>query len=425
MEHSNLEVFETPDVPEGPQQSNVESFPDAPNSDIDQSHVSADAAFKKFADKTLDTSLQDYSDSLTRRRRLGLVRHQTDFELAGGVTAEQPETPLQKFHRLQFEVKSLTEELNTAKDKATSGTGQQPEAAAGNTDDILTELHVLERQLRGLLDDRALLPVLRPTHVDSERQQDLTRKIVDEIQGFASRKSADAASTPASTPAPATSAAQVGGASEGAGPVAPGTIVYELYYSQQQAQSQQVGRAAALERRLDELERVLGPPAEGAAGTQAGLAAVVEQLRERVGLLGVNQIEQIQRRLKVVNQDIDATLKKSQANLAPTISPHDKKISELFELMTRWDAYAAQVPAIVTRLQALKELHVAATSFRDQTRQLAAEQEHITKLLQTQGQIASQVESSLASNMATVQANVTSIQERFDALSKRIDGLKL
>ena len=59
----------------------------------------------------------DFSDSLAARRRKGkgFLPEQTEFEIQDEVSAaKDPETPLQRFHRLQLEVKQLHEELAAA-----------------------------------------------------------------------------------------------------------------------------------------------------------------------------------------------------------------------------------------------------------------------------------------------------------------------
>jgi hypothetical protein len=60
-------------------------------------------------------NLLDYSDSLLKKRikRGGLLANQTDFEMQA--TGVKEESPAQRFHRLQYEVKSFLQEMEQKK----------------------------------------------------------------------------------------------------------------------------------------------------------------------------------------------------------------------------------------------------------------------------------------------------------------------
>ena len=101
---------------------------------VDSSAVSATSAFAKFAEKGLKQegiyveiifmihllmpiNFADFSESLVKRRRRkgkGFLPEQTEFEIQDEASVAKEETPLQRFHRLQAEVKQLHEELAAA-----------------------------------------------------------------------------------------------------------------------------------------------------------------------------------------------------------------------------------------------------------------------------------------------------------------------
>lgn len=140
------------------------------------------------------------------------------------------------------------------------------------------------------------------------------------------------------------------------------------------------------------------------------MVATVEQLQERLAVLkSPAQLEALQRKAKTVTQDLDALLdKKKQANEAPTNANEAKviqnaditlstlilqhiQIVELFELMHKWDSVAQQLPAIVSRLQALRSLHEASAALHDTVQQLDTQQEALKKVLKSNSELLAQV----------------------------------
>ena len=84
-------------------------------------HVSANEAFGKFKGKHLSSENVDFSDRLRpSTKKKGYIAWSGEFELAA---QGESETPLQKYQRLNCEVRELLEELETAKkaDRAKEG----------------------------------------------------------------------------------------------------------------------------------------------------------------------------------------------------------------------------------------------------------------------------------------------------------------
>lgn len=70
---------------------------------------------------------------------------------------------------------------------------------------------------------------------------------------------------------------------------------------------------------------------------------------------------------------------------------HPDQIEELYQMMSRWDITAQQLPAIVSRLKALKTLHEQSCDFQQSLRQLESHQAEMKTLLSTNHDLLVQV----------------------------------
>lgn len=79
---------------------------------IEQLHIDAKQATLKFKDKTISVNRVDFSDSLSKLHKYGYDVLSQDWEL---VAQGEKETPLQKYQRLQCELKELMDEVSQIK----------------------------------------------------------------------------------------------------------------------------------------------------------------------------------------------------------------------------------------------------------------------------------------------------------------------
>lgn len=75
---------------------------------MERIHISATDAFNKFKGKFLKSDNVDFSERISKRIRTGYDARSGDWELVGD---GEKETPLQKYQRLQCEMKELLEEV--------------------------------------------------------------------------------------------------------------------------------------------------------------------------------------------------------------------------------------------------------------------------------------------------------------------------
>lgn len=93
----------------------------------------------------------------------------------------------------------------------------------------------------------------------------------------------------------------------------------------------------------------------------------------------------------------------------------------MYEMMQRWDAVSAHLPALVTRLAGLRAAHEDAARASASLAQLDNAQNAVRELLKNHGELATQLNSSFSANMATIQGNVKHLDERFVAIQQRLE----
>jgi len=203
------------------------------------------------------------------------------------------------------------------------------------------------------------------------------------------------------------------------------SIVYELYYSPEQKKQMAAQKMGEIEKRVSELENLLGQATQLQAVISSGvLIHSVDEMSEKLKLLtNPTQLESLQRKLKTITQEIESVNEKAKGT--PQQQPYEKKVDELFTLMTKWDVTSQQLPAIVSRLQSLKVLHEESASFHQNIVQLDSQQQEMKKLLKSNTELMSQLDKNFSANVGIIQNNVTSLEKRFTALAKKLEELGL
>ena len=143
--HDQPDLYETDELPECDHyQSDVEDNSDS----VETLHIAASEAFGKFRGKNLSGKV-DFSGRIPGNNTQERVISHGDYELAGtGSGQKGVETPLQKYQRLNCEVKELLEELDLAKTQAKqdAGTEKHAQSLVG----VATQTTQLQEQLSNL-----------------------------------------------------------------------------------------------------------------------------------------------------------------------------------------------------------------------------------------------------------------------------------
>jgi hypothetical protein len=174
---------------------------------------------------------------------------------------------------LQFEVAQFIKET-----KALEQEQQQGKPAlfvdGVNAGEIAQQLVVLQTQLTSLLSSDPARAAIDPAHYIHHHallQSDLSKKLISEIQAVSSE-----------------SGKEKEGAKEGKEGDKKG-VTYELYYTPDQQKYVQLNKLVDLEKRVAQLEELVGTPGVAGSGsapaTSAPLASLVGDLRDKVTLL--------------------------------------------------------------------------------------------------------------------------------------------
>lgn len=388
------DVYETNDLPEDDQQHVVAEL----NSEVvEKLTINTKEAFNKFQDKTLLAGQVDFSDRISHARRTGYVTPKKEYEILEDGYQDK-ETPVQRFQRLQHEIRELGEEVDklqkTAKDDSTA-VGVSPVT-------LMNDIDVLQQQLYGLhlekiLGSESVLEAADP-------QGSLPKKLFNQLDAF--KKEASQSETPP----------KKGSALE----TKDGHVTYELYYRPEQNKFTQVSKGVELEERLNRLEAMLGQDPQKLASLTAdasskSLLESVSQLQARVAVLDVGQVDHMEARIQGLLQRLDQV---SEKKSAVEDAGKESKVSALYDMVEKWDSVADTLPKVVERLQSLKDLHEQALQFSQALSQLDTAQQQLTSSMNSQDTLLKELKESFTANLAAIQANCESLESRMKAVKK-------
>ncbi|KAL3897662.1 MAG: hypothetical protein SGCHY_003261 [Lobulomycetales sp.] len=434
--------------------------------DIDKQHLPADVS-SRFR-SGLDTHCVDYSDSIARKKRRNPLPHFPDRALYSFDTApEAAETVVEKLSRLTFEIDELSSALKASESSANNGAGDGNKSAPASYTQMMDQISNLSTDLTrmagmiGTPDDEIATPSNRASSLAN------AKSLITSLEAL----KADASATmDATQPDNAAKNPERG----------PGdTISYELYYSPPTAAAMSRESLASLEARLAKLETSIGtqflatntsgstanstdtflsptslsiPGITGGFGKAATICQALTNLSESVNLLTQpGAMDALSRRLDAVLgefQQVDEQWKRRRAleeldsdfaaagaanggELNVTSSKNGSssghvdsgKIEYLYNMLESMDSTAHMLPHLIARLHALKELHGEAVVYADGLKDLDANVTGLEDVARRLGKGLQDVQDTVVKNEATVLGNVQRIEERMEALGKRIDKL--
>ncbi|KAK0087226.1 hypothetical protein PV325_001468 [Microctonus aethiopoides] len=390
--YNQVDVYETTDLPESEQFStNNEEETDA----IERLHISASEAFNKFKGKHVITKGVDFSDRISRKPRTGYNAVFGVWELPG--EGEQ-ETPLQKYQRLQSEIKELFDEVSSLKEKA------KEDEETKNAVDIIAQVEEAGKQLNSLKLDECLGTDLVATLSDPQGTR--LKQLESQIELF---KNAGGQEIQKDQP------------KDNDTPTVNGVLKYEMIYLPEKAKMQEVTRVAQLEQRLARLENVIGVHDDKLDKfTQnlksQGVVEAVQQLSAKTALLDSTQIEAMEGRITTLSHKMD-TLAQKKSSMPPD-TERDLKISEMYEILKKTETISEILPQTVERMVALKAIHSRAGEFTKSLTQLEELQSQISSKLESNNSVLKGVQDSFATNLEVIRKNITALEERVNKLKK-------
>ncbi|XP_041519686.1 dynactin subunit 2 isoform X2 [Microtus oregoni] len=387
------DVYETSDLPEDDQAEFDAELEELTSTSVEHIIVNPNAAYDKFKDKRVGTKGLDFSDRIGKTKRTGY--ESGDYEMLGEGLGVK-ETPQQKYQRLLHEVQELTTEVE--KIKAT--------VKESATEEKLTPV-LLAKQLA------ALKQQLLASHLEKLLGPDAAINLTDPDGALAKRLLLQLEATK-------NSKGTSGGRPTGGTPPESGLVTYELHSRPEQDKFSQAAKVAELEKRLTELEATVRCDQDAQNPLSAGLQGAclmetVELLQAKVSALDLAVLDQVEARLQSVLGKVNEIAKhKASVEDADTQS----KVHQLYETIQRWSPTASALPELVQRLVTIKQLHEQAMQFGQLLTHLDTTQQMIAASLKDNATLLTQVQTTMRENLATVEGNFASINERMKKLGK-------
>uniref|UniRef100_A0A665TL47 Dynactin subunit 2 n=1 Tax=Echeneis naucrates TaxID=173247 RepID=A0A665TL47_ECHNA len=394
------DVYETGDLPED-DQAQFESEELCSDS-VERIVVNPNAAYDKFKDKHVNTKGLDFSDRISKSRRVGY--ESGDFEILGEGCGVK-ETPQQKYQRLVNEIQELTQEVDAI----------QAATKESNAEERLTPVVLAQHaaQLKQQLVSAHLDSLLGPqAHINlADPDGALARRLLAQLEAAKGSRGSSAGD---SKPTPSAK-----------GP--DGVVLYELHSRPEQERFNESAKMAELEKRLAELEIAVGSGSDKKVQSNshslsthtspftASLIHTNSLLQARVSALDSATLDQVEARLQSVLGKMNEIAKhKAAIEDADT----QNKVSQLYDVVQKWDAMSTSIPQVVQRLVAVKELHEQAMQFGQLLTHLDTTQQMINNSLKDNNTLLTQVQQTMKENLVAIEENFAALDQRMKKLSK-------
>jgi len=319
-------------------------------------------------------------------------KEQKEFIIEG---ADAKETALQKFNRLNFEVKEFVRELATSKDIIIEE-NITPEKLLNDVKSLQLLFQDLVKQEKGSIKQKVSGNNSLPL------QADLSKRVLTELQNY----SISETTTASQPPKTATS----------------DKVTYELYYANDYNKSKSLTKIAEVEKRLTDIERLVGRadlPEEF-----PDLQTAIENLHNKLKLFDSSKLDAIKLKMQNVGDQIKDFLNKKEKIPTTVKEGTEKKIEQCYNMMLYWDTIAQQLPIIINRLQSLKVLHEESVMFNETLNQITSEQSQLSELLKSNESTFNELNKNFKENTQSILSNIEALDKRFAALSARIDKIK-
>ena len=328
-----------------------------------------------------------------------------EYELAGSKSdSKETETPLQKYQRLNCEVRELLEELDLAKQHETDNMngGKAGQSLIG----VASQTSQLQEQLSKLkLEERLGSDVVKQLNDPRGTAKDkLFAKLnaVKDVTGGPMGKE-NLATKPKGTVD---------------GSVDQSKVMYELLMKPEAAKLEEHIQVAEVEKRVENIEKLMAFSSDKLSAltietNQKTVPGVVGVLGSRLSLLSPSHLDHIEGRMAALLQKMNTA-----AERKTTIDDAEKqgKIEELYDLCVKTDANS--LSDIVDRLDALQSLHESALKFTKAISQLDTVQQKLETNMSNNGTMLKETQIKFNENLLSIQRNFDNLEERLNNLKK-------
>lgn len=178
-----------------------------------------------------------------------------------------------------------------------------------------------------------------------------------------------------------------------------------------------------IEARIASLEKTIGSNTQELAVLSSGtksktLREAVDDLKAKQSLLDPENLPQIDTRLQAVLNKLNDINKGKKQEGAQQVAT-DKKVTEIYDLIQKWDNVCASLPSIINRLEALNELHQQAAGFSTTMQNFEKTQGQIDSKLSDSSNMATQIRATMKENAVAMQKNIQALDQRIQALNAR------
>ncbi|XP_048216923.1 dynactin subunit 2 isoform X1 [Perognathus longimembris pacificus] len=387
------DVYETSDLPEDDQAEFDAELEELTSTSVEHIIVNPNAAYDKFKDKRVGTKGLDFSDRIGKTKMTGY--ESGDYEMLGEGLGMK-ETPQQKYQRLLHEVQELTTEVEKIKTTVKESASEEKLTPVV----LAKQLTALKQQLVASHLEKLLGPDAAINLTDPDGA--LAKRLLLQLEATRNSKGISGGKTASGTPSDSN------------------LVTYELHSRPEQDKFSQAAKVAELEKRLTELEATVRCDQDAQNPLSAGLQGAclmetVELLQAKVSALDLAVLDQVEARLQSVLGKVNEIAKhKASVEDADTQS----KVHQLYETIQRWSPIASTLPELVQRLVTIKQLHEQAMQFGQLLTHLDTTQQMIASSLKDNTTLLTQVQTTMRENLATVEGNFASIDERMKKLGK-------
>ncbi|ESO01628.1 hypothetical protein HELRODRAFT_192214 [Helobdella robusta] len=319
-----------------------------------------------------------------------------EYELSKDTKNEKNETLNEKLQKLWIEVNSLQEDLSKNKE-AEKLDEQTFEMLSGK--DLFKQLDVLKKVI-----DQQKLEAFKVNLTDP--QGSTQKKLLNEIDKFTSVKGPRASSSSPSSTSSSASSKQ---------------LSYHMVVNPSDQKMENMKRLALLEERISRLNKVVGsvpcipPPLMYEAANNCILDIISNLVSKSKSLECQNWMDveskagAVLRRLDQIEEKKDIMEQKAKMD----------KISELYNIMLKWNQLSIVLPSVVDRLTTLKQLHQQALEFQQVLGHLEVTQQQINVQLKGHSELLKTVQEEFRKNSIAIKTNCENLEKKLKALEDK------
>lgn len=382
------EVFESEDFKEADDAKADEpaaTEPLEPSEDVIEEQIQPSQAFQIYAGQLFDP----------KSSKGGLASRVYDTTQSKDANFE---SPLQTYKRLQSEIHEFRRSLDTIAERAQK---EQENPIRPITQELSQQIDKLWNNVENFRNDariKSLFDESNSAMLDTVDAHYLFKRL-EEFQ-----------------------AQKLGGQSDADDHKAGGDkAVFTLYHDG--SMNNQSFRMGDIKQRLENLETIIGRKPENP--TIGDMTRSIEYLSSVLALLSdESKLEGLVRRAQVLRKRLQEIQAKGHAAIELQITKtKEEKITKLFEMMSRWDQAAKQLPTVVKRLRSVSNLHEESADIVDKVGRLESQNEVIKSTLKSNHEMLNEVKASLAKNAEVMTQNMSTIQDRLSKIQQQMQDL--